>query len=89
MVVCCWGELINWPGKCFKNISRKKRRWKKRDYCIIFHSSIFFIVEKAVAVNDDTQLDILKAVEFVKKAWVSASSSSPSHRVDTTELTCG
>ena len=53
---------MNWPGKCFKNISGKKEEDGRRETA---SSSIpvFLIVEKAAAVNDDTQLDILKAIE--------------------------
>ena len=56
---------MNWPGKCFKNMS-KKRKDGGRDTASSSIPVLFF-VEKAAAVSDATQLGIIKAMEFVKK----------------------
>ena len=54
MVLCCCEKLMNWPGKCFKNMSRRKEEDGRRKTASSSSILVFFIVGKAAAVNDDT-----------------------------------
>ena len=67
-----------------QKMSRRKKMEEERWHHLPIQ--YFFIVGAALAVNDNTQQDILKAIGFVKKAWSNASSLSPSHRLDTVQL---